>query len=119
MQGTEPIRLVVGGSILSPSDESDWPKSLWRFLVDDDDIPSNEGDFPVDVDVALVEWVEKVSVTRCEGGEEGRRCWVGGDGPVFGSTHTTATSSVLAGELNSCKELLQMEPHNKCELGVQ
>ena len=34
---------------------------------------------------------------------------------MFGSTLTAATSSVLTAELDNCKELLQMEPDNKCE----
>ena len=35
---------------------------------------------------------------------------------MFGSSMTAATSSVLQNELDSCQELLQMEPDNKCKL---
>ena len=41
-------------------------------------------------------------------------CWIGGRGPMFGSALTAARSSVLRAELDSCRELLQMEPDNKC-----
>ena len=35
---------------------------------------------------------------------------------MFGSSMTAATSSVLQNELDSCQELLQMEPDNKCKI---
>lgn len=100
--------MVVGGASVSPSEKSDWPKSLWRFTLTHDVIPSNDETFTVAV--VFGESREEVKVCRCE-----ERCWVGGRGPVFDSAHTAAKSSVLAGELDSCKELLQMEPDNKCE----
>ena len=34
---------------------------------------------------------------------------------MFSSVLTAATSSVLQAELDSCRELLQLEPENKCE----
>ena len=42
-------------------------------------------------------------------------CGLSGCGPEFNSLLTAATSSVLAAELDSCKELLELEPDNKCE----
>ena len=96
----------MGESRFSTSERSDWPKSLWKFPLADDVIPSNEGTFPVAV--VIGERREEVTLGRCDG------CWVGGCGPVFGSAHTAATWSVLAAELESCQELLLMEPDNKC-----
>ena len=96
----------MGESRFSTSARSDWPKSLWKFPLADDVIPSNEGTFPVAV--VIGERREEVTLGRCDG------CWVGGCGPVFGSAHTAATWSVLAAELESCQELLLMEPDNKC-----
>ena len=117
MQGAETVGMVVAESPVLLTEKSDWPKSLWRFPLSDDVIPSNEGAFTVTV--VFGESREVVSLCRCEGEEEEGRCWVGGRGPVFGSTHTAATSSVLAAELDSCKELLEMEPDNKCECSLQ
>lgn len=54
------------------------------------------------------------SVSVCAGSKD-EMCWLGGRGPSFGTTLTAATSSVLTAELDSCKELLQLEPDNKCE----
>ena len=34
---------------------------------------------------------------------------------LFSSVLTAATSSVMQAELDSCRELLQLEPENKCE----
>ncbi|CAI7999217.1 Geranylgeranyl transferase type-2 subunit alpha, partial [Geodia barretti] len=111
IKGAETVGMVVAESPVLLTEKSDWPKSLWRFPLSDDVIPSNEGAFTVTV--VFGESREVVSLCRCEGEEEEGRCWVGGRGPVFGSTHTAATSSVLAAELDSCKELLEMEPDNK------
>ena len=41
--------------------------------------------------------------------------WLGGVEETFGSTMTSAKTSVLQSELDSCQELLQLEPDNKCE----
>ena len=96
---------------VSSSVKSDWPKSLWRIPLNGDVVPSNEG--TPSLAVVLGEGREEVGLAGC--GDEGNRCWVGGRGPVFGPAHTATTSSMLAAELDSCKELLQMEPDNKCE----
>lgn len=49
----------------------------------------------------------------CTGEKEG--WWLGHAEEVFSSILTAATSSVLRSELDSCQELLQLEPENKCE----
>ena len=41
--------------------------------------------------------------------------WLSGVEDIFGSSMTAATTSVLQSELDSCQELLQLEPDNKCE----
>lgn len=69
--------------------------------------------------VGLHEETQFILYTLCTaGGESGDvgegTCWIGGRVPVFGSTPTAATTSVLRAELDSCQELLQMEPDNKC-----
>jgi hypothetical protein len=48
--------------------------------------------------------------------DENESWWVCGVDEMFGSSMTSATSSVLQTELDNCQELLQMEPNNKCEL---
>ena len=88
------------------SEQSDWPQTLWRFPLSNDVIPSNKGTLPV----AII--FGKSREDHSLGGHGG--CWVGGRGPVFGSAHTAATTSVLAAELESCRELLTLEPDNKC-----
>lgn len=107
-----------------------WPKSLWRFPLPDDVILSHEGDVPAII--TLDELKEELLITVHQGkseylpvlflypfvaagSEEDAVCWVGGCGPAFASSLTDATTSVLTAELDSCKELLQMEPDNKCE----
>lgn len=40
--------------------------------------------------------------------------WLLGVEEIFGSSLTSATSTVLESELGSCKELLELEPDNKC-----
>ena len=41
--------------------------------------------------------------------------WLNGVEDIFGTSMTAATVSVLQSELQSCQELLEMEPDNKCE----
>ena len=52
-------------------------------------------------------------VPHTEGEEES--WWMSGPEEMFGSALTAATSAVLRSELSSCKDLLDMEPDNKCE----
>jgi geranylgeranyl transferase type-2 subunit alpha len=111
IKGTETVELVVKESTFSSAVLSDWPKSTWQFSLTDDVIPGDKGDLPVAVRFGGV--VEELRLSVCDSNGGTEVCWVGGRGPVFGSTPTAATSSVLAAELDSCKELLQMEPENK------
>ena len=45
---------------------------------------------------------------------EGASWWLNGVEDIFGTSMTAATVSVLQSELQSCQELLEMEPDNKC-----
>jgi geranylgeranyl transferase type-2 subunit alpha len=105
------MQITVGGVRGSCPVQSDWPKSLWRCPLSDDVILSDEEEVPVTID--LDELKDNLSVRKCSGSSDEGVRWLGGRGPMFGSTLTAATSSVLTAELDNCKELLQMEPDNK------